>query len=480
MRSRFALVSSLILLSCHHDASTPPPAARACSIAAPKVDDGKLTADGTLFRDARGRVVILRGVDAGGRSKFAPFVPFDFTDATFDAALASYMDRAAAWGIDVMRVPFTWAAVEPTQGHDDEAFLKRYDALVDAAWSRGIRVVIDFHQDVYAQAFCGDGFPDWTIPDPKPSPHHDCPDWFASYGTNKDVQHAFDRFWADGSTVRAQYEALWDRIVARYKDRAGVIGFELFNEPAAGSLSNTDAFESGILTRFYSTMIARVRAAAPRSLVFFDPMGIDGLGATTKLGRPDGDGIVFAPHYYQIESFQTGPVAGDIVEDRLSRWVAQSKTWNVPLFLGEFGASHDLPEAVDYLSAHYDALDHLAMSSAQWEYSVAAEAWNAEPLGLVKADGSEYPIVAALVRPYPRAIAGESIASSFDVVKRTYTLTFAPSSRGVSEVSLPSRAFPKGYDVALEGGCFDTSRPGTLLVQSDEGAKSVNVRVTSR
>ena len=155
------------------------PVARTCVVAPPQVDF-RLTTVGTNFEDSLGRVVFLRGVDAGGRSKFAPYVPFDFAATDFDAALAQYMDRAASWGIDVMRVPFTWAALEPTQGQDDEAWLARYDALLDAAWARGIWTVVDFHQDVYAENLCGDGFPSWTLANP-PAPHHDCPQWSLEY-----------------------------------------------------------------------------------------------------------------------------------------------------------------------------------------------------------------------------------------------------------------------------------------------------------
>lgn len=150
--------------------------ARVCTITPPP-ESTRLAANGTALVDDLGRVVFLRGVDAGGRSKFAPYVPFDFTDEDdFPTKLAQYMDRAASWGIDAMRVPFTWAALEPVRGQDDEAWLAHYVAIIDAAWARGIWTVIDFHQDVYAENFCGDGFPSWTLSNPPP-PSHDCPQW---------------------------------------------------------------------------------------------------------------------------------------------------------------------------------------------------------------------------------------------------------------------------------------------------------------
>src|SRR4051812_47637321 len=95
--------------------------ARTCAIdpPGPPSVDWRLRTDGTRLVDSLGRTVVLRGVDAGGRSKFAPFAPFDYPDGGYQSALDAYLDRAAAWGIDVLRVPFTWAAVEPQPGHDD-------------------------------------------------------------------------------------------------------------------------------------------------------------------------------------------------------------------------------------------------------------------------------------------------------------------------------------------------------------------------
>jgi endoglycosylceramidase len=458
-----------------HRASSEAPAAITCSIPLPALADWRLHADGRHFRDPLGRLVLLRGVNAGGRSKWAPFVPFDFAAGGFDAALAAYMDRAAAWGLNVLRVPFVWAAVEPTKGKDDETFLTRYDAIVDAAWKRGIRTVVDFHQDVYAENYCGDGFPAWTIPGTPPAPHHDCPDWGTAYLLNADVKAAFDRFWSETGGVQADYLALWDRMALRYKDRAGVIGFEPINEPNAGS-AESGAFQKTTLKDFYTRMIARLHATAPAALVFVEPIGFDGGFASTKLERPVGDGLVFAPHYYPL-----GTLADDVVHNGLGKWAAVATAWNVPVFVGEFGHNdRDSADAYADLTWHYDALDESLMSGTQWEYSVAVEDWNAEGMSLVRADGTEWKLAGALVRPYARATAGSGVVTGFDSSTRTFTLSYAPDSRGVTEISLPARAAPSGIDMQLAGGCYDATHAGVVLIQSDQGAATVNVKMTLR
>jgi len=41
----------------------------------------RLTVDGRALRDAASRQVLLRGINAGGRSKLPPFFPFEFRES---------------------------------------------------------------------------------------------------------------------------------------------------------------------------------------------------------------------------------------------------------------------------------------------------------------------------------------------------------------------------------------------------------------
>ena len=448
------------------------PSVPTCTIAPPTLSDWHLHASGTQLLDTSNRVVFLRGVDAGGRSKLPPYVPFDFAAGQYASVLASYMDRAASWGINVMRVPFTWSALEPTKGQDDQAWLAMYDQLLDAAWAHGIYTVIDFHQDVYAQVLCGDGFPEWTLVSP-PAAMTDCPQWQLEYYNDASVTGAFDKFWAQGSTVQADYAAAWDVMVARYKNKPGVIAFEPINEPGWGT-ANVTTFEQTTLTDFYSTMVARMRAAAPTSLVFVDPPGVAGITVTTSVGRPTGDGVVFAPHFY--------PLAAEMseVESGLAKWAAVGQSWNVPVFVGEFSVSNTSSTAAALMSAHFSALDTLGLSGAEWEYSVATLGWNGETDGMVAADGTEYPVVQGVIRPFAEAVAGSAITQSFDTTSGAFDLAFTPVT-GITQISLPARAFPSGYNMTLTGACVDAATvPGELLLQPDSGAAQVSLHVTAK
>lgn len=486
MQRALLVAASAIAIGCSSgEPATPPADAGAggggsCSITPPALPDTRLHADGIRFRDALGRVVILRGVNAGGRSKFAPFAPFDFTPETYDEALAAYLDRAAAWGLDALRVSFTWAAVEPEKGKDDEAFLGRYDKLIDGAWARGMMTIVEFHQDIYAEVFCGDGFPAWTVPDPKPAPHHDCPSWSAGYFTDDAMRAAFDAFWAPGSPVRADYEALWDRMAKRYKDRPGVIGFELMNEPGWGT-ADLDTFEATTLSTFFAEMVARVRKTAPETLLFIDATGPDAGAVSTGVKRPPGEGIVFAPHYYQLAALAGVTANAGAVRLDLTKWRNVGNAWQSPVLVGEFGTSNEATDTPAYMTAHFDALDALGISGTQWEYSVAVEEWNSEDLSLARADGTETPMAASIVRAYPRRVAGDDVAFAYDAAARSFTLSYTPlAGEGVTEIAAPARLYPKGLDVTVTGGCADASVPGKVLVRADGGAGKVELKAAPR
>jgi endoglycosylceramidase len=293
--------------------------------------------------------------------------------------------------------------------------------------------------------------------------------------SNPDVQSAFDRFWAAGSSVQAEFLAAWDVMVARYKDKPGVLGFEPINEPGWGS-ADDGTFSATTLTSFYSMVVAHMRAVAPQSLVFVDTTGLDGLAVSTKLGRPSGDGVVFAPHYYP---FNHDPNA---VEAGLKTWADIGVSWNVPVFVGEFGLNDTTSTAVPFIAANFAAFDALGLSGSEWEYSVSSAVWNSETFGLVAADGSENPVAKAILRPFARAVAGTSVNQAYDAASNTFSLGYVATG-GVTEVSLPPRAYPSGYDLTLTGACADTaSTPGRLLLQADTdgGASSVSLRIAPK
>src|SRR6185436_6678274 len=98
-------------------------------------------------RDERDGMAVLRGLNVAGDSKVPPFRPVE--DVRVFDAFASY-------GVNVVRLLFTWEAFEGTRGSYDESYFEYYLGVIDALHARGIRVIVDFHQDAFSR-FATDG-----------------------------------------------------------------------------------------------------------------------------------------------------------------------------------------------------------------------------------------------------------------------------------------------------------------------------------
>lgn len=432
------------------------------------------------FIDAQGRDVVMRGLNTGGRSKFAPFLPFEVSDPddldAVRAAADEYFGRMPAWGLDAARMPFSWEALEPTPGQYDPAYLARYEVMLDAAWAHGVRVIIDFHQDVYASPFCGDGFPPWSIPtlDP-PAPTHECPQWFLGYFTNPDVRESYDRFWSDADGLQGQFLAMWLAMVEAVGDHPAVVGFEPINEPGWGTADDLDAFKQEVLQPWFTSFAAELRGAAPDVLVFYDGPGADSTGVGSHF-RPDGEGLVYAPHRYDSTLLFGDAWSGIDPSSALRSAATFGADSGVPVLLGEFGFADGAVGGNDWLDLVMNVVDERRMSATLWEYSTSPELWNGEDLSVTNPDGSERGILDGYVRPWVRAVAGQGIDVGWDeradVLEASWTAT-----EGVTEVVVPARRFPAGPEsIELQGpgACYtwDDAR-GELRVMAPAGTAVV-------
>ncbi|MEM9459443.1 MAG: cellulase family glycosylhydrolase, partial [Myxococcota bacterium] len=414
---------------------------------------------GRLF-DEWGRDVVMRGLNTGGRSKFAPFLPFEVADpsdlAEVRAAADLYYGRLLPWGLDTVRMPFSWEALEPTPGRYDLDYLARYQTMVDAAGDYGLRVIVDFHQDVYASPFCGDGFPPWSVPTPDPPPPtRDCPEWFAGYFASPDVRESFDRFWTDADGLQPQFVAMWQTMVDALVDHPAVVGFEPMNEPGWGTMDDLDAFKQDVLVPWYRDMADEIQGAAPDALVFYDGPGVDASGGGTHF-RPEGEGLVYAPHLYDAGLLLGDGWAGTDPTSALANMANFGSEAGVAVLLGEFGFTHGATGGNEWLTRVMDAIDARRMSATLWEYSTSPELWNGEDLSVVEPDGTERPILDAYVRPWVPAVAGEQLDVAWDHDAGVLDARWI-AREGITEIVVPARRFPEGpamIELDGTGACY--------------------------
>ncbi len=427
-----------------------------------------LSVDGRWFKDPAGRVVLLRGVNVAGNSKVPPFVPFSDM---------SKLDALHDWGMNVVRLVFTWEAYEPLSEEYDEAYLDALATIAEAAWARGLYVIVDFHQDGYSRHLaqgCGDGFPKWALPPEvsadAPDNSDACHDWATKVALDNDVHTAFGAFYADTYGVRTRYLDLMARLAKRFGPIEGVIGYDLFNEPWG--------WEDSELAPLYEDAAVAIRAHHPDAILFVEGhittnTGID----QTELPKPTFGNFAYAPHFYESLALVSGiwsglPTATDVAYFTMT---SKADDWNVPLFIGEFGIGATAINGLGYVDLQYERMnDHLA-SGAYWNYTPGWSAahkdgWNGEDLSLVDDVGNTRPTFRN--RAYARRITGTPTALEVSPTSITLEWQHVPA-LGQTEIYVP---FAGAIQATGEGlGCWFEQDTVVLCQSDDAGKKQVTI-----
>jgi hypothetical protein len=371
----------------------------ACEPAKPRF--APLHSDGRHFRDAQGRTIILRGVNARVNGVF----DVTFSDGRqaveeiphFEAADAQ---RMAEIGFNLLRLPINWSGVEPQPGQYDRAYLDRVARVVDLCRAHGILVLIDVHQDAWSKEIGEDGAPLWAIVPPPEKllsgPLHD----LGERRLSAQVTKAFVSFFTNNAErLQDKFAAMMAVVAQRFAGDQAVLGYEIFNEPQA-----TDEE----LLPFHEKVASAIRAVDAEHLIAWEPSVYRNFTNVSPLGDKPFPvaGTIYAPHVYTA-IFNNDPryAAGTYVAALAQSWV---------------DARHAL-----------DGADAQLASTAWWVWKETSQAsW-----GFFDASGAERADqIAAISRPYARAIGGDASSMKWDGT----TLTVAYTGAAPSDIFFPS------------------------------------------
>jgi endoglycosylceramidase len=421
--------------------------------------------DGFLHDD-QGRTLILRGVNLSGAQKAAPYLD--------DKTQADYTRLRAEWGFNAIRFLMTWAAVEPQPGVYDDAYLDGVAERMAWAEQAGLHVVLDMHQDIYGEGFGFDGAPRWTCDAARYAAFVPREPWFVN-AADENVIACVDGFY-ERADLQTQFAAMWRHVAERLHDQRAIIGFDVLNEPNWGSYGVTK-FEPERLAPMYARVVAEVRAAAPAWIAFLEPSASRNLGFATKLAAFDFPDVMYAPHSYDAMA-ESGagfdPSRRQPILDGVAELAAEARALGAGLWLGEYGGNADHAGIVEYMSAEYDAAGAVAAGTMYWAYD------KSDGYALLDASGAEKPaLLGAVVRPYPMHVAGTPRSYAFDPATRTFTTTYVPDGPGQTVLSVATRIYPNGYDVAC-GGCGFEARAGELVITRPPAVSPATITLTPR
>ncbi|MFE0675675.1 cellulase family glycosylhydrolase [Streptomyces sp. NPDC058867] len=502
-RARVLVV--LVLLLGFLTAAGPAPAAAPALSDALWFDETPLTVRDGRFTDGHGREVVLRGYNVSGETKLAENGGLPFASVA-DARKSAAALRALGGG-NTVRFLLSWAYAEPVRGQVDTAYLSAATAQIGAFLDAGLRVYPDFHQDLFSRHlfdadswYTGDGAPEWAV-DAGNYPDESCGIclfWGQNITQNEAVTRASYDFWHNAYGLQDAFLATAQTTMTYLRQHlgaarfTGVVGFDPYNEPHAGSYDSgqtSRTWERDVLWPFYERFRARMDAAGWQDKpAFVEPnlfwnANLDFQrqeGGLLDAGRL-GPRYVFNTHFYDQKAIsgifmwgkaQDGQYTGDFgtVRDRAA-------AAGTPGIVSEFGhplAGSVADKAPTVLKAMYQALDSRVkgaswwsdpaasgpvLSGSQWQWDIyhgrhhelmngnpdkvltAGDAWNDEDLSAVRLDDSGTPVLRQdarlLDRLYPSATAGTTVAFTYEDRSRdgSTTLTWNPVPASLPQVA---------------------------------------------
>jgi endoglycosylceramidase len=467
-------------------------AALVLALALPSVASAQraLKVAGGRIVDDRGRQVILHGVNVV--YKRPPYYPSasGFVATTFTR---TDLRQLRAWGFNSIRLGVIWAGIEPQPGVIDQGYLDHIGALVDLAAEQGFWVLLDMHQDLYAERFGGEGAPDWAVRDDG-IPFEPVPGDFSLNYTTPAVGRSFDNFWADKDGIRTEFVRAFTALAERFAGSDTVLGYDLFNEPScelqAGPpcvIPPEPAAATQFLMALYDQLVPALHAVDDTHPVFYeDALTVD-TGYPFLIGAPGGPvwpypNQVLSHHVYCVPVIRPGVACPQQEREATANAVAIAAHNGVAPQQTEFGATDNLA-TLRRVTAYADRYGEGWM---YWQYktyddpttSSAQEAGGADAESIVAASGkAKTKKVGVLARAYPERIAGTDAHWSFNDRSGDFRLRYRPRGSAPTVVVLPEPAYPNG--ACTTGRGFRQSsdpEPTRLRLHAKRGARSVSFR----
>lgn len=192
----------------------------------------KIRAKGLEFVDNYGRERIFNGMNMPDKNPEEMDNIYKFSED------CSFIDEFVKKGINIIRLGFTWAHIEPEPGKYNEKYINSIEKVLNSCAEKGVYVFLDMHQDLYSHVCYGDGAPAWaTITEPYTAKKQKFV-WAEGYFIGRACHRAFDNFWNNveyqGKGLQDYYADMWRHLADRFKDHPALFGYDLLNEPFPG------------------------------------------------------------------------------------------------------------------------------------------------------------------------------------------------------------------------------------------------------
>ena len=490
--------------------------------------------------DQDGRTVLLHGVNLVYK---VPPYEVEVQGTGRNVLTPHEAQRIAQLGFNVVRLGIIWKGLEPgtdpindaaictpgdprTPGPNQfntpvfNAYMDRLEATVSLLARYGISSLIDMHQDVYNEAFGGEGAPNWAVctDGVVPRPRRHVHNWSVNYA-GPGVGVAYDHFWKNDvvGDLQGQFDQLWTRIAARFRGNPWIVGYDPFNEPYGSGLSTrpvNPGFDAE-LECFYTGrahpgldqgglpvqcpsddpevgLIPRIEAADPTHLVAYEGNYGTDSGVPNYIGAMDYPRLVLNFHDYCFLHVPNGPEPPDFASvcgpleshvfaqhsDERGNDTTTEQPGGPGWLLTEFGATTD---STDLARITSDA-DANLVGWIYWQWINYDDPTGSHSSALWPPRAATGSQLKVLSQTYASAVAGTLQAMVFDPTTGAFIVRYRanPTITAPTVIVVPvATHYPRGYCLRVSGARA-ISRPDATRIDIENGkdAASVVVSVT--
>lgn len=367
----------------------------------------------------------LRGVNVSSHSKGMPFNPVDpYTSnrylspsSVFEPfgthSISTGLDCISSLGFNCIRLLIFLEACFTSSGGLVDSYIDGVGDFILAARSRGLFVVLDFHQDNYSRRLGGSGLADAFLPTSLRTVHTSFKGLGESWGSQPLIDKRYwicwTRFWdnvlVDEMTgwprvpLQDLYVYCLTTILKKLYKRDGLFidAIDIINEPCLPEVfAGKFIFSPGQLkTRrkqlidFYIHAIIDLEKIGFKGYYFLEPFNYDvsyllrfsiGLNACCRkvceaIPGLNRERLIFAPHLYQPLK-RLGPSIDYIVRNHLKAQRDGGFSW---MIIGELGdITYGSPEGEVILDKQLKRLFEMGIPWIIWEFCPVYEASEAE------------------------------------------------------------------------------------------------------
>ena len=270
-----------------------------------------------VINDENNNQVFFKGVNAV--VKGSPYHPkitnFDYELSLVDKDFQILYNM----GVNLIRLGTMWSGFEPEKGKFNATYINNLKTIIRNGKKYDTFFILDMHQDVLSEAFCGEGLPLWTIntntllkfpiplstisydtinkiPSKKDCSKKKWPAYYISKAVSKNSQDLYN------GRLLPYIRRFWSKVAQEFSNETNVIGYELINEPWPGDIYTNplrlipEYANRFNLQEFYKKLSQSIRIYDNNTLIFFAPItwSNDNLGFTES---PD-EKCVLAYHWY--------------------------------------------------------------------------------------------------------------------------------------------------------------------------------------